>query len=232
MVTHTRNSCSAFIPSKVHTHSSEHTRAGPEYSIIRIFVRWVGIRFSILRFEFWISLFSSFFFNTWHPPRNGSQLVRLAEHLHQQQTVRQWKTFVLTYSMHIFHEKSSISYKRACRTSTFEIMNLNAQKTQHVNGPSAITKPNAMHVFSFCQLSRDASESLGSACSSSCSADEMRWCEAALRRGPAESLTLFSNDWFNLIVCVDLFTHLTYMLYSINVCRNFTHYKLESCGNE
>ncbi len=25
MVTHTRNSCSAFIPSKVHTHSSEHT---------------------------------------------------------------------------------------------------------------------------------------------------------------------------------------------------------------
>ncbi len=25
MVTHTQNSCSAFIPSKVHTHSSEHT---------------------------------------------------------------------------------------------------------------------------------------------------------------------------------------------------------------
>ncbi len=25
MVTHTRNSCSAFNPSKVHTHSSEHT---------------------------------------------------------------------------------------------------------------------------------------------------------------------------------------------------------------
>ncbi len=25
MVTHTRNLCSAFIPSKVHTHSSEHT---------------------------------------------------------------------------------------------------------------------------------------------------------------------------------------------------------------
>ncbi len=34
------------------------------------------------------------------------------------------------------------------------------------------------------------------------------------------------------ILCVDLFTHLTYMLYSINVCRNFPHYKLESCGNE
>ncbi len=217
------------------------TRAGPEYSIIRIFVRWVGIRFSILRFEFRIPLFFFFFFlfffNTWHPLRSGFQLVCLAEHLHQQQTVHQWKTFVLTYSMHIFHEKSSISHKRACRTSTFEIMNLSAQKTRHVNGPSAITKPNAMHVFSFCQLSRDASESLGSACSSSCSADEMRWCEAALRewnrrRCTAESLTLFSNDWFNLIVCVDLFTHLTYMLYSINVCRNFPHYKLESCGNE
>ncbi len=43
-------------------------RAGPEYSIIRIFVQWVGIRFSILRFEY------PFFLNTWHPPRNGSQL--------------------------------------------------------------------------------------------------------------------------------------------------------------
>ncbi len=39
-------------------------------------------------------------------------------------------------------------------------MNLSAQKTRHVNGPSAITKPNVMHAFSFCQLSRDASESL------------------------------------------------------------------------
>ncbi len=43
---------------------------------------------------------------------------------------------------------------------------------------------------------------------------------------------VFSDDWFNLLVCVDLFTHLTYMLYSINICRNFPHYKLESCGNE
>ncbi len=116
-------------------------------------------------FQFWDSnILFLFFFQHLASPRNGSQLVRLAEHLHQQQTVRQWKTFVLTYSMHIFHEKSSISYKRACRTSTFEIMNLSAQKTQHVNGPSAITKPNAMHAFSFCQLSRDESESLGSAC--------------------------------------------------------------------
>ncbi len=78
-------------------------------------------------FKFWDSNFNIyllllFFLNTWHPPWNCSQLVRLAEHLQQQQTVRQWKTFVLTYSMHIFHEKSSISYKRACRTSTFEII--------------------------------------------------------------------------------------------------------------
>ncbi len=43
---------------------------------------------------------------------------------------------------------------------------------------------------------------------------------------------VFSDDWLNLLVCVDLFTHLTYMLYSINVCRNFPHYKLESCGIE
>ncbi len=52
------------------------------------------------------------------------------------------------------------------------------------------------------------------------------------RLGTAESLTLFSNDWFNQKFCVDLFTHLTYMLFSINVCRNFPHYNLESCGNE
>ncbi len=49
---------------------------------------------------------------------------------------------------------SSISYKHACRTSTFEIMNLSAQKTRHVNGPSSITKPNAMHVFSLSTVPR------------------------------------------------------------------------------
>ncbi len=141
---------------------------------IRLFeYSFVGLAFD---FQFWDSnfeyplfFFFLFFFNTWHPLRNGSQLVRLADHL--QQTIRQWKTLVLTY---IFHEKSSISYKHACR---FERVK-------------------------------------------------------ERRRGPAESLTLFSNDWFNLLVCVDLFTHLTYMLFSINVCRNFPHYKLESCGNE
>ncbi len=208
------------------------SRAGPEYSHIRS-VGW----HSIFNFEIWISNILLLFFEHLASPAKRFSTCPPGWTLHQQQTFRQWKTFVLTYSMHIFHEKSSISYKRACRTSTFEIMNLSVQKTQHVNGPSAITKPNAMHAFSFCQLSRDASESLGSVCSSSCSADEMCWCEAALkewkrRRGTAESLALFSNDWFNLTVCVDLFTHLTYMQFSINVCRNFNHYKLESCGNE
>ncbi len=75
------------------------TRAGPEYLIYS----FGGLAFD---FQLWDSNILFFFFsNTWHPPRNSSQLVRLAEHLHQQQTVCQWKTFVLTYSMHIFHEK-------------------------------------------------------------------------------------------------------------------------------
>ncbi len=67
--------------------------------IIRLFV-W-GLAFD---FQF-LDLFL-IFGNTWHPSRNGSQLVRLAEHLHKQQTVSQWKTFVLTYSMHIYFMKN------------------------------------------------------------------------------------------------------------------------------
>ncbi len=58
------------------------SRSVPEYSIIKIFIRWVGIRFSILRFE---CPFFLLLLNTWQPPQNGSQPVRLAEHLHQQQ---------------------------------------------------------------------------------------------------------------------------------------------------
>ncbi len=61
--------------------------------------------------------------------------------------------------------------------------------------------------WQFCQLSRNASESLGSAtaCSSSlyCRQDALMWSRferlKERRRGPAESLTLFSNDWFNLL---------------------------------
>ncbi len=59
---------------------------------------------------------------------------------------------------------------------------------------SDTTKPNAMHGFSFCQLSRDASESLGSACSSSCSADEMRWYEAALREWKREDAVQLNHS--------------------------------------
>ncbi len=67
-------------------------------------------------------------------------------------------------------------------------------KTRHVNGPSATTKPNAMHAFSFCQLSRDASESLWSVCSSSCSADEMSWCEDALREWKREDAVQLNHS--------------------------------------
>ncbi len=57
-------------------------RAEPEYLS-------GGLAFDFkLRFEH--PLFIDFFLsNTCHPLRNGSQFVRLAEHLHQQQTVRQ-----------------------------------------------------------------------------------------------------------------------------------------------
>ncbi len=92
--------------------------------------------------------------------------------------------------------------------------------------------------WQFCQLSRNVHESLGSACSSSlyCRRDALMWSRfervKERRRSPAESLTLFSNDRFNLLVCVDLFTQITYLLYWISVCRNFHHYILESCGDE
>ncbi len=53
----------------------------------------------------------------------------------------------------------------------------------------------------------------------------MRRCE------DIESLTLFSNDCIDLMVCVDLFTHLTYTLYWIHVLQYFPHFKVETCGN-
>ncbi len=64
-----------------------------------------------------------------------------------------------------------------------------------------------------------------------CSADEMCWFERVRERrhGPAQSLTCFQ---MTDLVCIDLFTPLIYMQYSINVCRNFPHYKLESCRND
>ncbi len=49
----------------------------------------------------------------------------------------------------------------------------------------------------------------------------------------AESLTLFSNDWFDLMVCVHLFTHLIYIRYiEYMFYSNFPNFKVESCGNE
>ncbi len=40
-------------------------------------------------------------------------------------------------------------------------------------------------------------------------------CEEKVKEGGlgAESLTLFSNDWFDLMVCVNLFTYLIYIRY-------------------
>ncbi len=68
-----------------------------------------------------------------------------------------------------------------------------------------------MDAFSFCQLSRDASESLGWACSSSCSADEMRRCKAALRERKREdavqlnhSLCFRMTDLIWYFVCIYL----------------------------
>ncbi len=40
MVTHTRNLCSAFNPSKVHTHSSEHTQCGQPFILRRPGSSW------------------------------------------------------------------------------------------------------------------------------------------------------------------------------------------------
>ncbi len=68
------------------------------------------------------------------------------------------------------------------------------RKRRDVNGPSATTNTNAMHAFSFYQLSQDVSESLGSACSSSCIADEMRWCEAALREWKREDAVQLNHS--------------------------------------
>ncbi len=63
-----------------------------------------------------------------------------------------------------------------------------------------------MHAFSFCQLSRDASEGLGSVCRLlCCKQDAPMWIRIETVkeriRGPAESLMLFSNEnsfkWYN-----------------------------------
>ncbi len=151
------------------------SRAGPEYSIIRLFkYSFGGLAFD---FQFWDSNILFFFFSLSRTPGipretflNLSSWLNICNRPFAKE--RRW-----CWPMHIFHET-----------------NLSAQKTPHVNGPSATTKPNAMHAFSFCQLSRDVSESLGSVCSSSCSADEMRWCEAALREWKREDAVQLNHS--------------------------------------
>ncbi len=148
-----------------------------------IFIRWVGIRFSILRFEY-----PFFFFLTPGIPRetvlNLSAWLNICNRPFANERRSCWPIACIYFMKNL----------AACRTSTFEIMNLSAQKTRHMNGPSATTKPNAMHAFSLCQLSRDASESLGSECSSSCIADKMCWCEAALRKWKREDAVQLNHS--------------------------------------
>ncbi len=165
-------------------------RAGPEYSIIRS-VGWHSI------FNFEIRISNVFFFFFWTPAIPRETVLNLSAWLNICSSNRPFaneRRSCWPIAWIYFMKKSSISYKRACRTSTFEIMNLSAQKTRHVNGPSAITKPNVIHAFSFCQLSRDASESLGSVCSSSCSSDEMLWCETALREWKREEAVQLNHS--------------------------------------
>ncbi len=109
----------------------------------------------------------------------------------------------------------------ACRTSTFEIMNLSAQKTRHVNGPSATTKPNAMHAFSFCQLSRDASESLGSVRSSSCSPSRISCLNIVrLRYDAIYSLRCFIFNFMKASSAVNyLYVHTDDGGWSSFICR-------------
>ncbi len=58
-------------------------------------------------------------------------------------------------------------------------------------------KEHILHAFSFCQLSRDDNESLGSSCSSSCSADKMRRCEAALREWNREDAVQMNHSYWS-----------------------------------
>ncbi len=141
-----RMPCALFTSKGMHAH----TRAGPEYSNIRS-VGW----HSIFNFEIRICFFFFFF---WTPGIPRETVLNLSAWLNICSSNRPFANERCSCwpIACIFHEKSSISYKRACRTSnvTFEIMNLSAQKTRHVNGPSAITKPNAIHAFSLSTVPR------------------------------------------------------------------------------
>ncbi len=137
-------------------------------------------------FQFWDSNIL-FFFNTWHPRKmvlNLSAWLNICNRPFANERRSCWPIAC------IYFMKNLLLWARLPHIYIWN----NEQKTRHVNGPSAITKPNVMHAFSFCQLSRDTSESLGSACSSSCSADEMRWCEAALREWKREDAVQLNHS--------------------------------------
>ncbi len=154
-------------------------------------------------FNFEIKIF--IFFEHLASPRNGSQIVHLAEHLHLCTSNRPLanERYLCWPIACIYFMKNLIM--SACRTFTFEIMNLSEQKTWHVNGPSAIPKLNAMHAFSKVLDQR----AVALVVQTRCADVKPLWESEREMTRTAESLTLFSNDWFNLICFVDLFTHLT-----------------------
>ncbi len=172
---------------------------------IRIFVQWVGIRLLILRFQY------PFFSGTPGMPRKTVLNFSAWQNISTSNRPFANERRSCWHIACIYLMKNLLLWAHLMHNYIWN----KTQKMRHVNGPSAITRPNAMHAFSFRQLHRDTSESLGSASSFSYSVDEMRWCEAALREWKREKtrsswITQTVFKW--LIFCVDLFT-LTYMLY-------------------
>ncbi len=63
--------------------------------------------------------------------------------------------------------------------------------------------------------------------------DAPMWREGQRERLGAESLTWVYNHWFDLMVSVNLFTHLICVRYiEYMFCSNFPSFKVESCWNE
>ncbi len=138
----------------------------------------------------WHSIFDIFFLNTCIPREtvlNLSAWLNICNRPFANERRSCWP-IACTYFM-----KNLLLWARLPRIYIWN-NELKHAKDATCEGPSATKKPNAMHAFSFCQLSRDASESLGSACSSSCSADEMRWCEAALREWKREDAVQLNHS--------------------------------------
>ncbi len=113
------------------------SRVRPNFSRVRLKKNWAAVQEKkkvsvILKVSLW--------FNNRHTlgpycGLNQSEIVKGASFCWIPLLTCQWKTFVLTYSVHI-------RKYLPCSTSTFEIKNLNTQKMRHVNC-SALTRHNA-----------------------------------------------------------------------------------------